>query len=225
MRKTMSSQDMRDNDTRLRRARAWIKRAKVATDHTSRFISYWIAFNALYSQREASERKGMSEKDMMKNFLEKIYIQKKHDFNAIFDKNGGLINELLALRQIFEGFWEKDCLWNKDICDEHEWQNKFAKLTKQLTQGAGEKRKLTEIFLRLYVVRNQIFHGSHSGGYRSRGYTQVRKGAKLLGLFVPRFCEIMEGRTKENWGPVCFRRQGERADDPKCPPPWFAEVE
>ena len=209
-----------DNDTRLHRAEAWIERAKAAGDATSRFIFYWIAFNALYSRRETGVEEGESEKEMMETFLEDVCEKRKREINVILDKNGKVISELLGVPQIYEGFWRKDFPQNRGIRTLQEWLNAFAK---HRLPEKGAKNRLRQIFLRLYVARNQVFHGSHSGTPRSRGSTQVKKGAEVLSVFIPAFCGIMKNVSRD-WGPVCFRKQG-KADDPKCPPPWLTAAE
>ena len=210
----------KDNETRLRRSEAWIKRAQAAEDATNQFIFYWIAFNALYSRRETGVEDDNPEKEMMKAFLKDVCETREQEINAILNKNGTVIRTLLGLPQIYEGFWKKDFPQNKGICTLQEWQEEF---DKQRLPEKGAQLRLKQIFLRLYVVRNQIFHGSHSGDSDSRGITQVKRGAEVLSSFIPVFCEIMQKVIKD-WGPVCFRRQGE-ADASNCPPPWLVEAE
>ena len=210
-----------DNDTRLRRAEAWIARAKAVEDDTSQFIFYWVAFNALYSRRETGFEEDKPEKEMMKAFLRDVCEKREPKINTILDKNGAVIRTLLGVPQSYEGFWRKDFSHqNKNIRTLQDWLEEFAY---QRLPAKGAKCRLEQIFLRLYVARNQVFHGSHSGDTDSQGRTQVEKGAEILSFFIPAFCGIMKNVSKD-WGPVCFRRQGE-ADDPKCPPPWLPGTE
>ena len=180
-----------DNDTRLHRAEAWIARAKAAADDTSRFIFYWIAFNALYSRRETGVEEGESEKEMMETFLEDVCENRKQEINAILNDNkkGKVIGKLLGVPQIYEGFWKKDIPQNKGICTLQDWHREFAK---QRLPEKGAKLRLRQIFLRLYVARNQVFHGSHSGTPCSRGSTQVKKGGGGAQLFHSRFLRDYE---------------------------------
>ncbi len=208
-----------DNATRLRRAGAWIKKAEFTTDDTSRFIFYWIAFNAQYYDDDDK----VSEWEMRDKFLETIFSKDK-DFSLV-----DIINDSQdAIKRIFElpqTYW---CFWNKPkekIENMEQWLEHF-KNEGSLPEDNKEKLKMT--FRRLSVVRNQIFHGSHSGDERSHGYTQVEKGAELLSVFVPCFFHIMDisiGKNPdENWGAVRYRRQG-NPDDVDCPPPWLADKE
>ena len=210
-----------DNDTRLYRAEAWTKRAKAAADDTSRFIFYWIAFNGLYSRRETGVEEDKSELRMVTTFLKDVYEKREEKIKVILEENDKVIRELLAVPQSYGGFWRKDFPHrNKNIRTLQDWLEEF---DHQQSPRKKAESRLRQIFLRLYVARNQVFHGSHSGTSRSRGSTQVKKGAEVLSFFIPAFCGIVKNVSRD-WGPVCFRKQG-KADDPKCPPPWLTVAE
>ena len=152
-----------------------------------------------------------------------------------------VVDNLTAMRAIVQLPYTYKPFWKpviKDIETMSQWSKHFEEvkdLAEISFQKAAERGKvghaLRVIFSRLYVVRNQIFHGSHSGGLESRGYTQVEKGAELLGLFVPCFCHVIsisiakaDDNHPEDWGDVHFRPQS-HPDDLECPPPWLTEAE
>lgn len=66
-----------------------------------------------------------------------------------------------------------------------------------------EYKLLANVFNRLFVLRNQLMHGSatESGFMNSR---QVECGARILEVLVPTFLDIMLDNPHENWGTVPY---------------------
>ena len=240
-----------DNNIRLRRAEAWIERAQNAADDTDRFIFYWIAFSALFSWEEVSPvfwrppsaaSSGFSsgeggvkasELHKIKPFIRAICSEDEKGIlaDAVADKLDA-IRTLAQLPYVYKSFWTP---LEKEIETMSDWLQHFAEKKENLAwrlNGVVEKRKPTAallfIFDNLYVIRNQVFHGSHSGGSESHGYTQVEIGAELLDEFIPCFRRVMNNSVAKNpdknWGGVFFRPQGD-PDDPNCPPPWLVKAE
>ncbi len=208
-----------DNATRLRRSDAWIKKAKSVEDAASKFIFYWIAFNAQYSSLiNAKEQKERND------FLDKIYKDEKgkRELEIIFNKNESAIKRIFKLPQTHRDFWKKPK--GQQIENIEQWQQYFKK---NGSLPEDKEKKLKDLFSRLSVVRNQIFHGSHSGNEHSYGYTQVEEGVEMLSELIPCFFDIIQSSVKENsctdsWGKVIYRREGS-PDDVNCPPPWLLE--
>ena len=62
---------------------------------------------------------------------------------------------------------------------------------------------LTILFRRLYVLRNQIFHGGATWqGKLNR--QQVKDGASLLGYLLPVLLIIMMENPNDNWGEIAY---------------------
>ncbi len=213
-----------DNVTRLRRSEAWIKNAEkteFAKDDTSRFIFYWIAFNAQYSN---SIQK--AEKVERKEFFDKIFDEDKNGKLEVIFKNKSAIaaiEKIFELPQTYFGFWRKP--WKK-IENMKQWENYF---NKKRYPPENKKQELEDLFSRLSIVRNQIFHGGHSGNkddyYDSS--IQVEKGAEVLSNFIPCFFDIIQSSVKENpctnlWGEIIYRKQS-KPGEVDCPPPWLLE--
>ena len=250
-----------DNNIRLRRAEAWIERAQAAKDDADQFIFYWIAFNALYAWDESSpdfwqpplsavvsqfssdeddenvrHNEGDRDYDKIKAFIKKM-ADKDNDRRLadIIVDNLEAIQTIVQLPYTYKPFWkpiikniETKSQWSKHFEDA---KNRAEKAFQQVAMGGKAGHALRIIFSRLYVVRNQIFHGSHSGDPEGHGYTQVEKGAELLGVFVPCFCRVIslsvakaDDNPPEDWGDVHFRPQS-HPDDLECPPPWLVEAE
>ena len=67
---------------------------------------------------------------------------------------------------------------------------------------------LVQVFLRLYTLRNQVFHGgvTYSSG---RGRKQIKDGSFIMANLVPVILDIMEAGIDENpssdvWGEVAY---------------------
>ncbi len=212
-----------DNKTRLRRAGAWIKKANLAEkDPASKFIFYWIAFNAQYSSSKYpnSSNKEAGERD---RFLDQILKrdQGKGKLEVIFNSNKPAIKKIFELPHTHRDFWKEPK--GQQIKNIKQWLQYFKD---EGSLPEDKEQKLKDFFSRLSVVRNQIFHGSHSGNERSFGITQVRTGAILLSKFIPCFYDIIQSSVKENpdtksWGEVSYHRQG-NPDEVDCPPSWLA---
>ncbi len=211
-----------DNVTRLRRSEAWIEKANLAKDATSKFIFYWIAFNAQYSKSNAPEE------EKRNKFLDEICKDKngKRELEFIFNKNKVAIERIFELPQTHLDFWKNPKkLGEQQIENMEQWQLHFEK---NGSLPEDNKEKLEKLFSRLSVVRNQIFHGSHSGnkdGYDSS--IQVEKGTEVLSSFIPCFLDIIQSSIKDNsctglWGELSHRGQS-KPGNVNCPPPWLLE--
>ena len=69
------------------------------------------------------------------------------------------------------------------------------------------RRVLPILFSRLYLLRNQIFHGFStfdSGNNRD----SVIKGSCILQNFVPLFIDIMMENANEDWGKIAYHPDG-----------------
>ena len=228
-----------DNNTRFRRAGAWIKEANKPLDPPARFVFSWIAFNAQYqdlNMREEweKEKKGSLEINMICAFIDKISRSNGKLLARAIAKVESDLREIFQLQQIHHGFWKKPD--DPNISTAADWhayfraeeENCLKELNAALAvrpdmpaRAAAPMLKLA--FGRLYVVRNQVFHGGHSRSKdESHGYTQIQHGAEVLFEMVKCFQGIMEERLDEDWGKVDFPRQGKKADDPNCPPAWIA---
>ena len=217
-----------DNETRLRRAKAWAACATAlhetesakkpgqmspqntafveVDDYAVRFVFWWIAFEALYARRKDS---GIHQtKTFIKNMINCDVLQ----LDSILDVNADFAYEIVKLRQTHDGFWINRKYKNKTNEEKYtypsykSWENGFYKQVKKYEKG-DTKDKLNILFDRLHVIRNQIFHGANSRA-TSWGITQVKDGVQLLSAFVPFFIEQLEKYPNINWGEIPFPRVG-----------------
>ena len=235
------NQRKKDNETRFRRAGAWLHEANKPLDPSAKFVFSWIAFNAQFTDKsmrkqwENKERKYPLDLMMINEFVNRI--THRDSGGMLIDAVSGVkvsLREIFKLPHTFFQFWEKPP--TLDITSKSQWHAHFHNEWADRLRDLGDdikhrnvKRTLNSAFSRLYVVRNQVFHGGHSSSKRtSFGYTQIQHGAEVLVKMTQCFQLIMAERMdkfpEEEWGEVEFRRQGV-PDDPDCPPPWLPAAE
>jgi len=189
---------------RIHRSLSWINRAeKQNEDLDSRFIFYWIAFNAAYTGSQLNSFSN-SEKHTYKEFLEKIlkHDQKEYVYNAIWNEFSGSVRNLLDNKFIFSSFWNYE--------NGHEgfddWEEKFIQSKSIVFKALQNKNTLLILeilFDRLYTLRNQIMHGGSTwNGQVNR--SQVTDGQSIISFLIPNFLEIMMNNQNEDWGRISF---------------------
>ena len=221
-----------DNEKRLRRMEAWILRAEAfrATDKEysdalinprgeddlaigvhADFIFWWIALEAGYA-REGSQGEASGSREDMKAFIH-LAMRKRirgESWSGTLDR---VKDSAIALIELPPA---SQCYWRSGRAQPVAWEGEFRKEVegaKRDLQSAisSNFRAMRQILLfllrrRLYVVRNQIFHGGSSLD-RSYGRPQVELGVDLLSAMVPKFCGIISSHQDVDWGPVPYPRQ------------------
>tara|TARA_B110000503_G_scaffold139953_1_gene229577 strand:- start:3815 stop:4477 length:663 start_codon:yes stop_codon:yes gene_type:complete len=189
---------------RIHRSLSWINRAeKKDEDLDARFIFYWIAFNAAYSEIHSSNYFN-SERRIYKDFFEKILKldNKENIYNAIWKEFSGSIRNLLDNHFIFGPFW--------NFQNGHEgfddWEVKFSESRSKALKALQTKNTLIILEIlcdRLYTLRNQILHGGSTwNGKVNR--SQVNDGQSIISFLIPNLLEIMMDNPNENWGKLSF---------------------
>jgi len=191
-------------DIRVHRALSWLRRAEFAVqseDTDAAFIFYWIAFNAIYASGDP-HRAGLSEKDTYSDFFRTIV---QHDrerviFDAIWNKFSDSIRVLINNRYVFQPFW--DSVYRED----DSWIAKFEDSKKQVTWALNRRDSiqiLCILFGRLYVLRNQLIHGSATWN-SSRNRSQVRDAMHVMEYFVPILIDLMIRHPEISWQPPIY---------------------
>lgn len=182
---------------RVWRGLSWLERAEQAADVDSRFIALWIAFNAIYGQAGEDGRDEPDHKTWQA-FLARM-VEKDAD-----DQLGRLLNEhrpavlhLIDNQFIFRPFWQR----HPDATDK---LRRAVQRSLVNYQCGHTLPLLQELFERLYVLRQQVFHGAATSGSKLNRKT-VDTGTAVLACVVPTLIEIMlsAGPTTA-WGEVCF---------------------
>ena len=192
--------------SRVRRSISWICRAeKAGEDKAMRFISLWIAFNAAYAVRHSPSES--SERDQFNDFLEKIVRLDSHKriYRATYEnfKRLGSVESLIRNPFVYFRFW-KDHYgesgyqdWKSLLRDDEHRFNGLIEQPKYII------RVLKMVFDRLYVLRNQIMHGSARWRGQAK-YPQVTDGVAILDLLMPIFVDLMMDNPDQDWGELSY---------------------
>ena len=208
------------NIDRMRRADSWYERSLRAESDDDRFIFLWIAFNAAYgSELNGSDNGGLSakERDKFLEFLREVLARDTQSgMNGILQATSLMdrIRTLLANPYIYRPFWRKirenqgdstGVDWTTNLNKEIEDKNDKAWAA---LLGGNAYGALTEIFERLYTLRNQVLHGgvTYRGG---KGRDQIRDGAEIMAALVPAMLDIMRADIDQKpdsqvWGDVAY---------------------
>ena len=219
------------NEDRMRRARSWLGRSKKVAERyhnlsdeakaardCEQFIFLWVAFNAAYGQELLNKDQGNespTQTTQFNDFLSKIIARDTAGTikTILWNTYTGPVRELLKNFYVYGHFWK----WVREGGED--WKHRFDKSKRAAFNALGKddvKRALNEVFSRLYVLRNQLFHGgaTHASGW---GRSQVRDGSRIMAELVPAILDIMAADMEKNpdsdiWGPVAFPRISEEPD-------------
>ena len=197
------------NQDRLRRAYSWLHRSEKAETDDEKFIFLWIAFNAGYGVELAEGGDDATESKRFRDFLGEVL---KRDRGGVIGRLlwktfPGPIRVLLENRYVFGPFWK----YARGAATE--WHPRFMASNRRVRKALVKNDVhgvLVEVFLRLYVLRNQIFHGGTTFG-EGLGRDQLRDGVTIMASLVPTILEIMDKDIAENpnskvWGKVFYPR-------------------
>ena len=219
------------NEDRMRRADSWLERADRAASEgekagdgvdgsgfaCERFLFLWISFNAAYGYETIYEEAydiRPQERKKFEKFLGEIV---KRDTrgkieNVLWDQYPGPVRILLNNEYVFHPFWESV----RGSPSARDWKRKFASEKRRANRALGKgevDRVLGIVFRRLYVLRNQIFHGgtTFATGW---GGDQIRDGSRIMAALVPVILDIIRADIAANpdtdvWGQVSYPRINE----------------
>ena len=191
-------------NTRVYRANSWLRRAgSFESDLDGHFIFLWIALNALFGQARYRPDGGdpAGEWADLDRFLERLcrIDESSGHIRATLKPLREPILQLLSLRFLHRSYWiegDTDAL-------EARLQRDYRMAEAAWRRGRPEPC-LSELFRRLYVLRNQIFHGA-STDRSSANRDSLRAAVPVLAALVPVFRTLMKDTiTREEWGPVPY---------------------
>ncbi|MFM8472719.1 MAG: hypothetical protein ACKOBV_04235 [Candidatus Kapaibacterium sp.] len=186
---------------RIHRALSWLQRAEQeAGDPDAAFIFYWIAFNAAYA-REIEEGKVVTgEQGRYDAFIRMLVStdRKKRIHAMVFEEFSDALKNLIGNKYVLAEYWQHHAAGTPDVDWETALQNDIRK-----AHGAvhhGEVYTYTRLVLsRLYVLRNQIVHGSATWN-SSANRAQTQDAAQVMRSFVPLMIDIMMDDPDQDWG-------------------------
>lgn len=185
---------------RIHRALSWLQRAEMETDDLdARFIFLWIAFNAAYSH-ELPDHFNFSETRLFFHFIGRLVDSDKEDVigEIIWSEFPKSIRLLLDNRYVFQPFWA----FQKGNLTQEAWEEKFHRSKASALRALGKmdtRKVLMVIFERLYVLRNQLFHGNATWN-SSANRNQLKQATAIMDNLVPAIIAIMLQSSDQLWG-------------------------
>jgi hypothetical protein len=203
-------------EDRVTRAKSWLdaaSRLEEGPEHIQiqvAFIYRNIAFNALYGRRQYENRTETS--NDLRELFDRIVALHGEDKRA----GGSILPDAL---QRSRGFWEQviedEFVYNwyyKQESLNPGFKNWYMKHRFEACERwkVGEYRNLLlEIFHRVMVLRNQIFHGCATFGQESKGWKSVQKATPVTRELIPALYQLMmQYGDQVKWPPLPYPRRG-----------------
>ena len=215
----------------MRRAESWLARADRAAREgekagdgadgvgfaCERFLFLWISFNAAYGYEVIEDETRASypkEKEKFTKFFYEVVRRDREGIirNILWEQYSGPVRVLLRNKYVFKPFWESV----RGTPGDPEWKQQFDKEKRHANRALANgnvDRVLEIVFLRLYVLRNQMFHGGTTFA-EGWGRDQIRDGSRIMAALVPAILAIMRADIAANpdtdtWGKVAYPRINE----------------
>ena len=196
----------KDVALRVHRSLSWLTRAEgQQDDDDAAFIFYWLAFNALYAREKVEYSESIEgERGAYKIFFEKIAkLDKNHRiYDELWHQFSDPVRNLMRNKYVYQPFWNH---YNQ-IPGNENWEERFEK-TKEMSLRALQREDTTRIldliFDRLYVLRNQVFHGAATW-QSSVNREQIKDSKNILAFMVPIFVDLMMSNPNTYWGRPCY---------------------
>ncbi len=185
---------------RLWRAISWVERAEAAgaDDLEGQFIPLWIAFNSLYG-RAAEDGSTVPDHAGWQAFLAAIVKADGEDRlgKILWDEQRHVLKTIDS-PYLFKPFW---------MGEQKDADGKLQQARRRALANFRERASvslLQELFERVYVLRQQVFHGAATCGSKVNRRI-LKMGVTVLAIVVPAMIEIMVAAGAAwDWGMVCF---------------------
>lgn len=191
-----------DMALKVHRALSWIDRAEQCgeDDNDSRFLFLWIAFNATYDNRGIVSEGTTEARKQFEEFFTKLEKVDRENrvYDTVWNQLSGPFNNLMKSEYVFSPFWKSV----NGLIGENEWRDQYANSKKWFLRKLAKKdtvRVLSDVFGRLYVLRNQLMHGGATWKSAVNKH-QVNDCSRILKLLVPLMVDIVMDNPNENWG-------------------------
>ena len=191
---------------RVWRALSWLERAEslAGLDYEGRFISCWIALNALNALygRLDDHGKPWGDREALSTYVAQSWrLDNQQRLHRILGKRELHIIKLIGDKHLSIEFWNEG----------HPGERRVQREFKQASVTFRSRNRLPilkKLFERLYVMRVQVFHGASTKGSKLNRRTLQRSATILLDM-LPIFIQIMlEAGLQHEWGRVCFSPAG-----------------
>ena len=210
------------NMIRMQRALSWLTRECELgePDPDISFVLHWIAFEALYGNQGTGQQMAGASNSTSKEimaFFSELEVN-ENDRQSMVQATQEVWEHALAL---FENPYINPKCWNayyKGHSKAGAHKNPFRQGNPRLKRGALQDPKqfddyIKDLFQRLYLLRNQLFHGNatHKGGDDHVRSGQINSGARVLRKLLPVIITCMLNAMErypasERWGLVPYPR-------------------
>ncbi|MCB9852834.1 MAG: hypothetical protein H6819_07040 [Phycisphaerales bacterium] len=178
---------------------SWLERAEhiAGDDLEGRFLALWIGLNALYGQLD-QEGRPWGDREALTAFISRIYpLDSTRRLGAVIASSQKAALGLIDNKHLFDAFW----------ADSKTAMAELGREVKQSILRLTEKNQLPlwrTLMSRLYLMRNQLFHGASTKG-SALNRKSLRNSVTILAGFLPACLEIMIAYgVTQDWGPVCY---------------------
>ncbi len=183
---------------RVWRALSWLERAEQAGEVEDQFIASWISFNALYGRLD-NENRAWGDREAMGAFLSAIWnLDDEGQIRRVLCRRQLPVLKLVETKYLYDKFW---------LAPGDNYDHELHQIIRDLLPRFGKSNMLCvlrALFDRLYVMRNQVFHGASTKGSNLNRRT-LTQSAAMLGEILPVMIGIMiEYGIEKDWGGVCF---------------------
>lgn len=190
-----------DLKLRIHRGVSWLVKAeKQVDDEDAAFMFYWVAFNALYGFQVKNVSETDGERSAFQEYFKKISIldSERKIYDELWRRFSDSVRILIQNKYVFQPFWN----FHHGIPGNEDWEDKFERATElgyRALENGDTVQILSIIFDRLYVLRNQVFHGAAT--YQSSvNRAQIRDATRILAFLLPLFVDLMINNPRVSWG-------------------------
>ena len=172
---------------RIRRSLSWLERAAAAPrrDKPPRFVDLWIALNALYGVKPDPSS---DERRSFRNFIRKLNrIDSRCKFLVPSMSQGHVQN--LSFKLVDNPYLWRE-FWQKNVRKLRENRITDLKIARASFREQDAVMLYTCVFERLYILRNQIFHGSSSATTK-KSEDALKPAILFLEETIPIFIRVM----------------------------------
>lgn len=187
---------------RIHRAISWGLHADNSVSMDDKFIFYWIAFNAIYGVDNKEDF--VCELNAIYKLLEKVCeLDKEDSFKNVLAELSNSIRILLNNEFLYKEFWKSRDGEVSIKVFERAKANALRNTYESLANKSDQMESLYNIFELLYLLRNQIFHGSSTfGGKLNR--EQLRCSVAIMERIMPLIVECVYTNRDVDWGKVSY---------------------
>ena len=191
--KSKKAENLDHFNLRVHRSISWFKKSiQQDAELDLKFMSLWIAFNAIYAQDFVSSQ----DKQNFRQFIIQIYqMDTEHKiYNLIWEKYNQQIRLLLENPYMMQPFWD---FQNQKI-SQSTWKEDFETERKKVHRALEGKETVDILFVilnRLYTLRNQIIHGGSTFN-SSVNRKQLNDACNILSRLVSVFIQLFLENAK-----------------------------